>query len=180
MTVQSLATLLTIIAVAALAAVFLRVRRLAHEGHDYAPVQGRAYRIRAVFFGVLVVIGLPISIWLFRENPYGAFAATPQVINAVGYQWYWELDETEVTAGEPVEFHVTSADVNHGLGIYDEAGVLVAQTQAMPGYTNRLRHTFAEPGTYQILCLEYCGLAHHAMTAELHVTAPIADGGDDG
>jgi cytochrome c oxidase subunit 2 len=45
----------------------------------------------------------------------------------------------------------------------------VAQTQSMPGYTNVLRHTFDEPGTYKILCLEYCGLGHHEMSAEINV-----------
>jgi cytochrome c oxidase subunit 2 len=93
------------------------------------------------------------------------------VIRAAGHQWRWELSKTEVVAGKPVEFHVTGADVNHGFGIYDPQLRLVAQTQAMPGYTNVLRHTFAQPGTYRILCLEYCGLAHHAMMSELTVLA---------
>jgi cytochrome c oxidase subunit 2 len=170
MTVQSVSALLTAAIIAMLAAVFLRVWRHAHEPEAYAAVQGRAYRIRARGFWLLLV-GLPISVWLFRENPYTAEAAAPQVINAVGYQWYWELDRDEVTAGKPVEFRFTSADVNHGFGIYDAAGTLVAQTQAMPGYVNRLIHVFEAPGTYQVLCLEYCGLAHHAMTAEIQVTA---------
>ena len=80
---------------------------------------------------------------------------------------YWDLDQSEVVAGEPVEFRVTSADVNHGFGVYDATGVLVAQTQAMPGYVNRLTHVFETPGTYQVLCLEYCGLVHHNMTTGL-------------
>jgi cytochrome c oxidase subunit II len=73
--------------------------------------------------------------------------------------------------GKAVEFHVTGSDVNHGFGIYDPQLRLVAQTQAMPGYTNVLRHTFTKPGSYKILCLEYCGLAHHTMMAEFNVRA---------
>ena len=176
MSVQSVSALLSFFAILALAAVFLRVRRLAHEGRDYAPVQGSAYRIRAIGFWVLLLVGLPVSIWLFRENPYSAQIAAPQVINATGYQWYWELDRSEIVVGEPVEFRVTSADVNHGFGVYDADGVLVAQTQAMPGYVNRLTHIFETPGVYQVLCLEYCGLAHHNMVAEIVVT----EGGLDG
>ena len=76
-----------------------------------------------------------------------------------------------MSVGEPVEFRVTSADVNHGFGIYDESLRLLAQTQAMPGYTNRLRFTFQKPGKYRILCLEYCGLGHHEMPAEISVVA---------
>jgi len=176
MSVQSVSALLTLLVILALAAVFLRVRRLAHEERDYAPVQGNAYRVRAIAFWVMALVGLPVSVWLFRENPYTAAAAAPQVINATGYQWFWELDRDEVAAGEPVEFHVTSAGVNHGFGIYDEAGVLVAQTQAMPGYVNRLTHVFEAPGTYRVLCLEYCGLVHHEMVVEIVVTGTGSDG----
>jgi heme/copper-type cytochrome/quinol oxidase subunit 2 len=50
----------------------------------------------------------------------------------------------------PVEFQVTSADVNHGFGIYDRSGRLLAQTQAMPGITNRLVYTFS--GAAPICC----------------------------
>jgi cytochrome c oxidase subunit 2 len=53
--------------------------------------------------------------------------------------------------------------------MYDRSGRLLAQTQAMPGITNRLVYTFTQPGKYRILCLEYCGLAHHGMILELDV-----------
>lgn len=48
---------------------------------------------------------------------------------------------------------------------------IVAQTQAMPGYTNVLRYTFTEPGVYRVLCLEYCGVEHHDMKTEINVAA---------
>lgn len=178
MSVQSLSALLTLVAILAVAGVFLRVRRYAHEGRDYAPVQGNAYRIRAIGFWLLVLMGLPVSIWLLRETPYAAAGAAPQVVNATAAQWYWELDPTELTAGQPVEFRVTSTDVNHGFGLYDEGGTLVAQTQAMPGYVNRLTHVFETPGTYRVLCLEYCGLVHHDMVAELVVTGGAGGSND--
>ena len=78
-------------------------------------------------------------------------------------------------AGTPVEFRVTSSDVNHGFAIYAPDGRIATQTQAMPGYTNKLVHTFTEPGTYTVMCLEYCGIGHAPMTATLTV-AP-ANGG---
>jgi cytochrome c oxidase subunit II len=48
---------------------------------------------------------------------------------------------------------------------------IVAQVQAMPGYTNVLRYTFNEPGVFRVLCLEYCGAAHHEMNADINVAA---------
>jgi cytochrome c oxidase subunit 2 len=41
----------------------------------------------------------------------------------------------------------------------------------MPGYINQVRYTFTKPGRYRVLCLEYCGLVHHDMTANLRVVA---------
>lgn len=179
MSVHDLAALVTALAVLLLGAVFIQVRRHAHATRDYAPVQGRAYRIRAFAFWAMVLIGLPVTVYLLRANPYAPpAAAAVQVVNATGSQWYWDLDREEVAAGQPVEFLVTSTDVNHGFGLYDEAGQLVAQTQAMPGYVNRLTHVFETPGTYRALCLEYCGLAHHNMRAELVVTG-AAGGGNE-
>lgn len=160
--------------IALIGAIFLYVANSSARVADYATVQPRAYRIRAGVFWLLIIAGIAIVIVTMRGLPYVAAdaAAAPQVVNATGSQWYWELDTDTVKAGEPVEFRVTAADVNHGFGIYDADGAMVAQVQAMPGYENRLRVTFDKPGTYQIMCLEYCGVGHHAMTADLEVTAP--------
>jgi cytochrome c oxidase subunit 2 len=94
-----------------------------------------------------------------------------QVVNVVGRQWTWDISETRFKVDEPVEFRVTSDDVNHGFAIYAPDGRIVTQTQAMPGFTNKLLYTFRTPGTYKIMCLEYCGVAHNGMTVELDVTA---------
>ena len=87
------------------------------------------------------------------------------------YKRQWEISPNQAKAGTPVEFNVTSEDVNHGFALYAPDDRIVTQTQAMPGFTNRLRHTFTKPGTYRILCLEYCGLAHHNMVSEFEVVA---------
>jgi len=66
--------------------------------------------------------------------------------------------------------------MNHGFGIYNTSLELLAQTQAMPGYINRLQYTFATPGTYHILRLEYCGLMHQLKRGE-RSTLTIPDSG---
>jgi cytochrome c oxidase subunit 2 len=83
--------------------------------------------------------------------------------------WAWEFDRTHLPVGVPVVFHTTSSDVNHGFGVFDPKGRLLFQTQAMPGWVNKVAWTFGEPGRYRVLCLEYCGLVHHGMMAELEV-----------
>ncbi len=171
---QEAAWAYSILLMALIAAGFVYVAT--HSGKrdaEYGPLVTRAYRWRTRFFWLLVVVFFPVMIYNLFDLPYGAgtakAGAATQTLSAVGHMWYWELDQNEVKQGEPVEIHVTSADVNHGFGIYDPSLRLVAQTQAMPGYTNTIRHTFDEPGTYRVLCLEYCGLVHHGMMAEIKV-----------
>lgn len=77
----------------------------------------------------------------------------------------------EIQTGKLVEFRVTSVDVTHGFGIYDASDRLLTQTQAMPGYVNRLRYRFEKPGEYTVFCLELCGMAHHSMRGNFKVTA---------
>lgn len=173
---QTLAWQLSLILMAIVLAGFLFVvLRSRDRDEDHAVLMTRAYRIRAVLFWTLVVLATPTMLYSLTSLPYSEAAVSgdqksAQVVDAVGHQWYWTLSRNTVAAGTPVEFRVTSADVNHGFAIYDSAMNLVAQTMAMPEYVNTLRHTFDEPGTYQVLCLEYCGLIHHNMIAEIQVS----------
>lgn len=94
-----------------------------------------------------------------------------QVVEVVGGMWYWMISPDSVPAGSLVEFRVTSADVNHGFALYGPEGRILAQTQAMPKYTNRLLVDLDAPGTYTVQCLEYCGIGHAPMKASFQVTA---------
>ena len=148
--------------------------RSGRRADDYAPLQAHAYRLRTRLFCALVLVLGPAMVYSLLDLPYAAAhahapGAPALVIDARGHQWRWELSRDEVPVGQPVEFRVTAEDINHGFAIYDAEMRLVAQTQAMPGYTNKLRYTFGKSGTYKILCLEYCGIAHHNMIREIKV-----------
>lgn len=84
-------------------------------------------------------------------------------------QFSWQLSDENFVVGEPVQFRVTSKDVTHGFGLYDTKMKIIAQTQAMPEYTNTVAVTFKKPGTYKILCLEYCSTGHHLMMKDIVV-----------
>lgn len=140
---------------------------------DYDSVLARALSLRARLFWLLLVAGVIIYFATTRVLPYaatrGQVAEGAVEIDAVGRQWFWRLSRSEVEAGTTVIFNVTTEDVNHGLGIYDNDLRLLAQTQAMPGYRNKLKYTFDKPGEYKLMCLEYCGLSHHVMIASFNV-----------
>lgn len=90
-------------------------------------------------------------------------------------QTYSEI--VSVRADALVEFRVSTLDVNHSMGLYDPAGTLIGQVQAMPGYLNRLRMRFSQPGRYLILCLELCGNGHSRMRGVFDVLDRHSAGG---
>ncbi len=104
--------------------------------------------------------------------PYGESAgANKQVVRVTGVQYAWAVDAPAgIRAGTPVEFLITSTDVNHGFGLYTAGGgKLLRQIQVVPGRTQTLVHTFTKAGTYEVLCLEFCGAKHHEMVATFEV-----------
>lgn len=70
-----------------------------------------------------------------------------------------------VPAGVPITFRITSPDVLHGFQI---VGTNVNATVA-PGYVSQTTVTFETPGSYLVVCNEYCGLAHHLMQGSVMV-----------
>jgi len=172
MTIQDEVWWITLAGIGGVALVFLYVISHATRPADATQVEVRAYAIRRWFFLALIAVGAAVTAATLAPFPIPnqhAPSKARQAVKVVGRQWFWQLSPGPIQVGVPVEFQVTSADVNHGFGIYDRSGRLLAQTQAMPGITNRLVYTFTQPGKYRVLCLEYCGLAHHGMSLEFDV-----------
>lgn len=118
-----------------------------------------------VFIGLLILTGI-VSYFTLRHFPFpvqnGPIPAK-EIVKVVGYQWSWQMSTQKVEEGVPVEFRVSSGDVNHDFAVYSPQGRIVGQVQAMPGYTNKMVLVFHQAGTYTVRCLEYCGLGHADM-----------------
>jgi cytochrome c oxidase subunit II len=174
--IQNVVWSISIVLMGCLAAVFVWVATSARVTiSNYGPVVDRAYRFRIWLFALAILALVGTNYKTLSALPYintlpQLPAAAVQSSQAVAEQWAWTITPNAFKVGQTVEFHVTSKDVNHGFALYDPEFRIVAETQAMPGYTNVLRYTFTEPGTYQVLCLEYCGVAHHEMKSEIKVT----------
>ncbi|HEX4266416.1 MAG TPA: hypothetical protein VHY36_00915 [Steroidobacteraceae bacterium] len=179
MTMQNDAWVISLAGIGLVSLLFIYV--IAQAGRtapDPAAVQKKAYALRRPFFWALIVLGIGVAYGTLRTFPIPKQQGPlhpAQTVNVVAHQWSWEISPGPIQAGVPIEFDVTSADVNHGFAIFDAHDRLLTQTQAMPGYTNRLIYTFAHPGTYRVMCLEYCGVAHYGMMDELHVVARKGD-----
>jgi cytochrome c oxidase subunit II len=138
---------------------------------SYAEVTKPGYALRRVWLWIVLFAATGAFAASLFALPYppSAGAGPALAVQVVGHQYYWQLSRTSFQVGQTIDFAVTGADVNHGFGIYDPHGVLIAQVQAMPSYVNHLRLTFTTPGTYIVRCLEYCGMLHHLMEIPLTV-----------
>ncbi len=171
---QEISWLVTLILVALLAIFFIFIAKNASSTNaDYPPIQKKAYSVRSKLFFLMLLIVIPVIGYTLTKMPYpkkSTLSDATKTIDVIGHQWFWDIKDLTAEVGKPVLYKVTSADVNHGFGIYDPELNVIGQTQAMPGYTNSLLVTYTKPGTYRILCLEFCGLAHHAMVTEITVS----------
>jgi len=151
----------------------------------------RAYGLRRALFLAALVAVIGVLSTTFPKTPYAghgdaARAGVDRIVYVAArqFEFIWSdepivsagdigrvprLQQLAVDAGATVEFRVTSLDVNHGLGLYGPQRQIVAQTQAMPGYVNRLRVRLDTSGEYLVLCLEYCAAGHHRMRSSLMV-----------
>ncbi|CUT00926.1 hypothetical protein [Candidatus Chrysopegis kryptomonas] len=165
-------------------AFFISSTRKPAVGEDYYK---SVAKLRAPFFVILLLLLIAGLVLTLPKIPYPSKGKFPDaVVYVAGKQFNFALDTqpieseerwkeraeaepVQVPAGKWIEFRVTSLDVNHGFSLYDENGKLLGQTQAMPGYVNRLFIKFDKPGFYTAYCMELCGNSHHAMKGVIEV-----------
>ncbi len=95
-----------------------------------------------------------------RRLPDGAYEAY-----YVAHVFAFEPSVLNVPAGSKVTFYVTSSDVVHGFFIPNTD----INMMAVPGWVTQETHTFRKPGTYLLICHEYCGIDHQDMFAKVEV-----------
>ncbi len=93
-------------------------------------------------------------------NPFGIDRADPASADDVVL-----LNELYLPAGRPCRLTLRSRDVIHGLYIPE----FRVQQNLLPGAALDLWVTPTRPGSYQMTCNQYCGLAHYRMLGALTV-----------
>ena len=138
-------------------------RRATIDTHRLAELEKRWLGIVVAFLAAL----LAATIWFI---PYGK--STPpdaQIVKVDASQFFWKITPRSVRINRPVAFVTRASDVNHGFGIF-LGHTMVAQIQVVPNRDSTLIHTFKHPGTYTVLCLEFCGVGHDKMETTFEVT----------
>lgn len=99
-----------------------------------------------------------------QYNVYAQQAPAKTVkITVKDYEFHLPENPIRIKAGQLVVFVVTSEDVTYGFGVFRKDGTMVFQMQVVPGYENRIKWVFDEPGVYSIRSTEYSGPEHPKM-----------------
>ncbi|MCP3976044.1 MAG: cytochrome c oxidase subunit II [bacterium] len=67
--------------------------------------------------------------------------------------------------GQTYRLHLSSSDLQHGFSLQP----LNMNFQVLPGYDHVLTITPTSSGIFPIICNEFCGIGHHAMTGRIIV-----------
>ena len=163
----------TVVSVAAIGFIIAVVRSTRRGKAEPAAGEIHAFREseKKWFVAVVVMLAALLFATIFF-TPYGRSAGKgAQVVTIEAVQFAWLIPPTTIKVGRQVDFHLTSKDVNHSFAVYDSSGELLFQVQVMPGHWQDYVYTFHKAGSYQVLCLEYCGVGHSGMHGQLTVTA---------
>jgi cytochrome c oxidase subunit 2 len=84
--------------------------------------------------------------------------------------WSFTPAEIRLPVGAEVTFYVTARDVLHGFKIAETN----INMMVLPGQVSTLKAVFEKPGTYNLICHEYCGaggptIGHHTMYGQIIV-----------
>lgn len=134
--------------------------------------QLEGYWLSAAF---VIFVGVNLASLKFMPLVAAAHASASgeplQEINFTATSWAYDISNRQIEAGKPVRFSGKALDTQHGFAVYHPDGRLLFTMLMMPGLgkPTTVVHTFKDPGTYKVRCLEYCGIAHHAMQDQLTV-----------
>ncbi|MBX5480504.1 MAG: cytochrome c oxidase subunit II [Myxococcaceae bacterium] len=127
--------------------------------------------IPTVFFLAFFAIGFRDFVWV-RTPPANAMD-----VYVMGKQWMWKFAYPEgpngvntlhIPAHRPIRLLITSRDVIHSFYVPE----FRVKQDAVPGRYAEIWFEATKPGTYQVLCAEYCGLDHSMMRADVVVHEP--------
>ncbi|MGO2149086.1 cytochrome c oxidase subunit II [Halomonas sp.] len=176
--------MLTFATVVLIGVVALWLYTFKRKYQERTPQEERKIARRWIIGGGILLPVLSVTALLIFGVPTGKrmlplpLGQPPEVIEVIGHQWWWEVrypgaeggevvtaNQLIMPAGEPVDFHVTSADVIHSFWVPRLGGKI----DMLPGRTNVVRLEADAPGVFGGQCAEFCGAQHANM--EFYVEA---------
>jgi len=129
---------------------------------------------------VVSLLGLFLLWWVLGVRQFVRLRVAPEdsmPVYVTAKQWMWKFAYPEgsrsittlyVPVRRPVKLIMTSRDVIHSFYVPD----FRIKQDVVPGRYTTVWFEVKEPGTYQILCAEYCGTGHSTMRGEVVALEP--------
>ncbi|CAI50238.1 cox-type terminal oxidase subunit II [Natronomonas pharaonis DSM 2160] len=90
-----------------------------------------------------------------------------------GRRFDWDGLPVVLEAGREYDIHLGAYDVQHGFSVRPEETLSKQiNLQIFPDHEWVIPMTFEEPGTYQVICNEFCGRGHNGMQGKFIVEEP--------
>jgi len=91
-------------------------------------------------------------------------------VYVAGQRFQWDGLPVVLEAGREYDVHLSSYDVQHGFSVRKEDTLSKhVNLQVLPEYEWIVPMTFDEPGTYHVICNEFCGQGHRTMHGRIEV-----------
>ena len=126
------------------------------------------------------LLGLFGAWWVIGFTQYRTMQTPPagaMPVYVTAKQWMWKFsypsgptsaDELVVPAGKPIKLIMTSRDVIHSFYVPE----FRIKQDVVPGRAVTAWFEAIAPGTYEVLCTQYCGVRHSFMRAQVIALAP--------
>jgi cytochrome c oxidase subunit 2 len=159
----------------AMAWLCIKYRRGSDANREGRQRQNLAVELSWTLIPFLLFVGIfawSIDLWTMLRTP----PANAVPIYVIGKQWMWkvqhangrrEIDMLHVPLGVPVRLIMTSQDVIHSFYVPD----FRVKQDVIPGRYTALWFTATRLGHFPLLCSEYCGTDHAAMTGTVDVVS---------
>lgn len=95
-------------------------------------------------------------------------------VYVAGMRFIWDGLPVALEAGKEYDIHLSSYDVQHGFSVRPEESLSKQiNLQVFPESEWVVPMTFDEPGTYHVICNEFCGNGHNSMHGKFYVTEEL-------
>jgi cytochrome c oxidase subunit 2 len=147
------------------------------------PEDGPVTVVHPRFSPIWLIVSVVLIVFLYVYGLYFLNAvqasAGPSAlqVHVNGEQWLWNYTypqynnvgstELELPVGRPIDFTITSTDVQHSFWI-PAFGI---KQDAVPGEVTHISVTPNTIGDYVVRCAELCGLYHAYMETPVHVVS---------
>ena len=157
--------------------IYFALKYKRRSDNDKTPYISHNHLLEFLWSFIPLVIFLAVFAWgWWLYHKMRNFPENAMEVHVIAKQWSWDFqyksgkisaNEFWVPVNTPVKLIMTSKDVIHSFYIPS----MRVKQDVVPGVYSALWFNAEKLGDYQVFCTEFCGAAHSAMLAKVHVVS---------